>query len=347
LRLVKGKYSSDMLRQYKELKYATETERVWAEQDALRQEATAANWNARKEAVAERMGPEGVALWSQYNAAAKGAERDALKQQNPAVREAIMAGFNPAEYDQVIVLFGPEAWSTYYNTERPAYPEGAGEAELQQYYDALRQWNNANATDAEMRFWINGRPTTGDDWAYDFGDDWEEAKRIFGEEIFDIERASNSAADWKAWRNANPDAHMRLTGYKEWKKVGIEDAASRKELEAEMQYDAAGPRPLGSERRPVGAADWQVGMTTAEIPQLGGHANLQTLQVERHPSLHVADFARASNCSRVAPSCSHARRSLAGGMTIRHMRRSALASAWAPSRPGYHTDPSDRRCGVS
>jgi hypothetical protein len=270
-KLVQGRYSSDMIRQYKELKYATDVERAWAEQEALRQETTAANWNAKGAAVAERMGPEGAALWQQYHAAAKGPERDALKQQNPAVREAIMAGYNPTQYDQAITQFGPDAWTNYYSSERPQYPEGADEAALQQYYDALQAWNQAHPYDAEMRFWLNGRanlptPTTsGQDFAYDFGDDWQEAKAIFGEDIFDVERAANSAQNWAAWRNANPDGYMRLTGYKEWKKVAQEGATPIPEAPG-IAYQPGMPRPVGSERRPVGAADWQQGLTEVQPP---------------------------------------------------------------------------------
>ena len=270
-KLVQGRYSSDMIRQYKELKYATDVERAWAEQEALRQETTAANWNAKRGAVEERMGPEGVALWQQYHAAAKGPERDALKQQNPAVREAIMAGYNPAQYDQAITLFGPDAWTNYYSPERPQYPASADEAALQQYYDALKAWNQAHPYDAEMRFWLNGRPnlptptTSGQDFAYDFGDDWQEAKAIFGEDIFDVERAANSAENWAAWRNANPDAYMRLMGYKEWKKIAQEGAAPIPEAPG-IAYQPGMPRPVGSERRPVGAADWQQGLTEVQPP---------------------------------------------------------------------------------
>lgn len=257
-RMVQGRYSSDLLRQIKEMKYATDVEKNWAEREALRQEQSAANWNSKRGAVEERTGPEGVAAWQQYHDAAKGPERDAVKQGNPLVREVLMAGYNPNEYDQALTLFGPEAWQSFYDTARPKYPEGGDQAALQQYYDALKAWNQENPYDAEMRFWVNGRPVTGE-FAYDFGDDWEEAKRIFGDDIFEIDRISNTTNDWVNWRNANPDAYMRLTGYKEWRKVAIEG----REAEAEMQvaFDPNGPRPLGSERRPVGAADWDAGLT--------------------------------------------------------------------------------------
>ena len=202
-----------------------------------------------------------------------------------------MAGYNPSEYDQAITLFGPDAWQTYYSTERPQYPEGGDEATMQAYYDQLRQWNTANPRDAEMRMWLNGRATWGEklssrDQYYDFGDDWQEAKAIFGEDIFEIERASNTAPDFIAWRNANPDANMRLTGYKEWKKAagllpggadwleGIDLAVAggegRGAIPATMIPAATGPRPLGSERRPVGAGDWQAGL--GEVPPVPGVA---------------------------------------------------------------------------
>lgn len=283
VRLVQGRYSSDLLRQYQEMKYATDTERAWGEMEALRQEQSAANWKSKGAAVGERMGPEAQALWNEYHATPK-ENRQALKEGNPAVREVIMAGYNPNEYDQAVTLFGPDAWQTYYSPDRPQYPEGGDEATMQAYYDQLRQWNTANPRDAEMRMWLNGRATWGEklsshDGYYDFGDDWQEAKQIFGEDIFEIERASNTAPDFIAWRNANPEANMRLTGYKEWKKaagmlpggadwlepIDLAVTPGAQPTPATMMPSANGmPRPLGSERRPVGAGDWQAGL--GEVP---------------------------------------------------------------------------------
>lgn len=165
---------------------------------------------------------------------------------------------------------------------------------MQQYYDALQQWNQTHPRDAEMRFWLNGRATWGekqssrDSW-YDFGKDWKEAQQIFGPDIFDVERSANSAADFGAWRNANPDAYMRYTGYREWKKAAglLPDGADwlapvdlgvtpqQMNVPASMAPTAGDmPRPLGSDRRPIGASDWQQGVTDVQPVPVGGPSAL-------------------------------------------------------------------------
>ena len=258
--LVRGQYASELVRKYDDLSHAPDIERAWSDRTSLLDEAKAADINASNAAIAARFGEPMLTTVSAYYAA-----DDATKQtmrQDPALRAALIAGRYPDQYDQAATYFGPQVWTDYYSPDKPQYPTTTDPQSLETYYAAMDQWNLAHPADAEFRLWLNGLYTRGDTlpdgyyYPYDFGKDHAEAIRIFGPDIFAIEREKLAAADWNTWKRANPDKANLLYGYWNWQKEQRKrELAPQPSTSSTPSIDPAtytGPRPVGSNRQPIG-----------------------------------------------------------------------------------------------
>lgn len=197
---------------------------------------------AAQNRVAE-LGEEDLALWTSYFALDK-ADREEFRTANPRIRVLLLAGYNPEEYAAATELFGAEAWDLWASV--PAYADtDEARATRSAYYDANPQAKLLNA-------WLRGRPANydaesdGEDWQWNFGADYEEARELFGENIWDI--FGNYRTGWdKAQKRSYFDANPQLSDFFSWwygdsEGTGVRAAARR----SGPGYDSLGNRAYGS-----------------------------------------------------------------------------------------------------
>lgn len=197
---------------------------------------------AAQNRVAE-LGEEDQALWTSYFALEKG-DREEFRTANPRIRVLLLAGYNPDEYAAATELFGADAWDLWANV--PAYADtDEARAARSAYYDANPQAKLLNA-------WLRGRPANydaesdGEDWQWNFGADYEEARELFGENIWDI--FGNYRTGWdKAQKRSYFDANPQLSDFFAWwygdsEGTGVRAAARR----SGPGYDSLGNRAYGS-----------------------------------------------------------------------------------------------------
>lgn len=274
-KMVKDMYASELLRGY-ENRYAGDVEKAWSDRQSFVEEVQDAQYKLNDKNVLDRVGQQGSELLSQYYALPKGSEeRKQFKQANPIVQAAIMASFQPAEYDQFVQKFGPDAFAMIAGA--PQHPgDGASEAQLQDYYAQLdayaQQYPNAEAA----KLWLNGRRFGSAEGSDSYGAAYDEAVSIFGPNIFDIMNNVPQGKDaFVAWMKSSPEQYMLYTGYKEWKKEFSDQdkatmaMATTPEEEVTIPNAGAGegytgPRPVGSERQAIGSFDPYAGAGAAQ-----------------------------------------------------------------------------------
>ena len=265
-KMVKDMYSSELLRGY-ENRYAGDVEKAWSDRQSFVEEVQDAQYKLNDKNVLDRVGQQGSDLLSQYYALPKGSEeRKQFKAENPQVQAAIMASFQPAEYDEFIQKFGPDAFAMIANA--PQHPgDGASEAQLQQYYAQMAAFNQQYPNAEAAKLWMNGRRFGAAEGSDSYGAAYDEAVKIFGPNIFDIMANVPQGKDaFVAWMKNSPEEYMLYTGYKEWKKefadqdkatVGTQPTDQAEEVipNANAGQDYTGPRPVGSDRQPIGSFD--------------------------------------------------------------------------------------------
>ncbi len=162
--------------------------------------------------VANEFGTEGSATWTEYYALDDDA-RAAYKAAHPEIRAYTMAGYNPEEYAQAKELFGDEAWTEWANI--PAYADTPEAKAARAAY--LEEHPQAKLLSA----WLNGRPgnfdesQAGDDFAYNFGEDFAQAQEMFGEDIWSVWAGYSSAWD-KATKRAYHNQYPKLGEMMDW-----------------------------------------------------------------------------------------------------------------------------------
>ena len=275
-KMVKDMYSSELLRGY-ENRYAGDVEKAWSDRQSFVEEVEDAQRTYNAKNVEERVGAQGNDILSQYYALPKGEERKAFKQENPLVNQAILASYHPAEYDEFVKRFGPDAFAMV--SGGPKHPgDGATEAQLQQYYAAAdayaQQYPNAEAA----KLWLNGRRYGAAEGEDSYGVAYDEAVKIFGPNIFDILNSVPQGKDaYVAWLKANPEEYMLYTGYREWKNEYKEEDKATVGQQTTPEEEAiipnanagqgyTGPRPVGSERYPLGQFDPYATTPEQQIP---------------------------------------------------------------------------------
>jgi len=275
-KMVKDMYSSELLRGY-ENRYAGDVEKAWSDRQSFVEEVGDAERVLNTKNVVDRVGQQGSELLSQYYALPKGSEeRKQFKQENPLVQAAIMASFQPQEYDEFVKRFGPDAFAMV--SGGPKHPgDGATEAQLQQYYAAAdayaQQYPNAEAA----KLWLNGRRYGAAEGEDSYGAAYDEALKTFPG-IFDILNSVPQGKDaYVAWLKANPEEYMLYTGYREWKNEYKEEDKATQGQQTTPEEEAiipnanagqgyTGPRPVGSERQALGTFDPYAGYGPAEGP---------------------------------------------------------------------------------
>lgn len=264
--LLGGRYTANLLETY-EQRPMSPVEAAWDSRLTFAREITAQEWATRKQQVAHLVGPQAVALFEQYLSTPTGPERQALKESNPLYGAAIEAAFNPREYAQGVATWGP-AWYQI-ATGAPKHPgDGASEAQLQQYYNAMDAYRERNPLYDAIKLWYRGRPNAQvanlPDGAYipnDYGKDYQQAISIFGADIFALrqqrsEAYAKSKETGYAWDDAHQPELKRIKGYGVWYN---EEAKQPPTLAQEQQIVIPdvnayrGPRPVGTDLPPLGA----------------------------------------------------------------------------------------------
>lgn len=267
LKIVDGQYASELIRKYIELKYAPPEEKKWDDIISLAEEKTSYEWKQRGEYVKARLG-EGVAkLWSVYSQVPKEAKADYVNA-NPQLILARIAAFNPSGYDSAVRFFGQKHLDQYaqYKAGKPTYPgENATDAQLESYrakMDTLSaKYPDAHAVD----FWLNGRYH----WYFalegqrenvgGFGKDYEEALRLFGQDIFRAE-AAIPFDDGKKAIAIYYESHGggdRFRAFRAWKNEFQDQKPGENAPPLAMEQAFPSPtdlnaRPYGSGRGPIG-----------------------------------------------------------------------------------------------
>ena len=276
-KMVKDMYSSELLRGY-ENRYAGDVEKAWSDRQSFVEEVQDAERALNSQNVIERVGQQGADLLSQYYALPKGSEeRKQFKQENPLVQAAIMASYQPQEYDAFIQKFGPDAFTMIANA--PKHPgDGASEAQLQQYYAQLDAYSQQYPNAEAAKLWMNGRRFGAAEGSDSYGAAYDEAIKIFGPNIFDILNNVPQGKDaFVAWMKSNPEEYMLYTGYKEWKKEYSDQDKATVDTQTTPEEEAiipnanagqgyTGPRPVGSERQPLGQFDPYATTPAQQVP---------------------------------------------------------------------------------
>jgi len=155
--------------------------------------------------------PDFANLYDLYRGLTDNQKQD-WKVVNPMIRALHMVAYSPAEWQELENTFGKgvvEKWA-----QIPPYT-GVDSDDRSQYYHQYPKTFLANA-------WIKGRPEVYDEAAFDptkpfeynFGKDYEEAKKLFGPKIWDtveqyykipVYQKGAENLEWKAFKKAHPE----------------------------------------------------------------------------------------------------------------------------------------------
>jgi len=202
-------------------KYKTEAEKKRLDQ--IEQERAAKNaeyerkrgeFAARRASVADYFGEGGATMWDQYYALPKGEARKKFIQDNPVMRAINLYAYNKDEMKTATELFGDNALAQW--ALAPAY------ADTDEARKARSEYWDSNPNAFLFHSWLNGRPSSEDEsaqgeeeFSYNFGKDYAEAKVMFGEDIWTVvegyKRGWNSAM-----KRGYYDKYPQLTKFFEW-----------------------------------------------------------------------------------------------------------------------------------
>lgn len=266
--LIGGEYASELMR-LDSLRNVDPVEKDWSERQSFVEEVTDAEYRNRTKNVTDRLGAEGESFYSEYLSLPKGSEeRAAFKDENPVVDVALFAAIHAKEYDTFVKQFGEDALVPVFLDKKPSHPgDNASDAAMQSYYKALDAYNTKYPEAEEVRLWVNGRrfgPDAPDDR---YGKAWQEAKNIFGDDIFDVVNSFPSGgtkAQISAWYRQNGAKADLRSAYFAWKREHNEEDAKAtgdwpepfKPGNARAGEGYTGPRPVGTGFLPVGENRW-------------------------------------------------------------------------------------------
>ena len=181
-------------------------------------------WAERKAQVRAQFGDDVGTLYEQYLSLAKGDARKKFKAENPILRAVSLFTWHPEQYGEIEELFGEgaiEEWAympAWNGTEKANKARSA-------YYDEHPRAFLVNA-------WLYGRPSkdeseVDDDGAfeYNFGADFEEAKTLFGVDIWNVVSGYKRAWDKKT-KAAYYEAHPELSDFFDWWYGGMDQGTS-------------------------------------------------------------------------------------------------------------------------
>lgn len=273
-RLLQGQYASDLERRFRN-RFMSDVQYRWAEQVAFDKEVTAAEWEKRRNHVRASLGEDGALKFREYMDADE-ATREQLRKSDWQYSAANLAAFNPDEYRYAVTAWGPQWYKIYHDA--PDHPgDGASEAQMRAYYDALNAYQLQNPQHEAIRLWLNGRPNAGKRggerlqadgttiYERDFGEDMAELLAMYPG-VFESLNISNQAWDrynksgkqqaqapWNTvpnWDQIDRD----VTAYREWRSE-FADAprvlAALPEPPKPKVADYVGERPVGSGAQPI------------------------------------------------------------------------------------------------
>lgn len=283
-KLVGNQYASELIRM-DEVKFASPEEQDWSDRMEVVKELNDIQRKQAEDRIRTELGQNAASLYATYSAMEKGSEAKAqFKREHPEVAAAVMLAYNQKEYAEAQKLFGKDAWKVFFDPNYPQWPgDNPTEEQKAAYNKAMDAYNKANPQSEEIRLWVNGRKRpdgassgtvggpvslSGVDYHqqiaqtptyYDFGADWTEAKRIFGDNIFQTLRNFPQTDDKKVV-GQYLGAHPELYGYWEWRKELTEHPERAKDrgytwdVPSQTLRDAVEgqPRPLGSNAQPIG-----------------------------------------------------------------------------------------------
>lgn len=291
-KLTNNQYASELLRKYDKLKYADRVEKQWDQYGAFEKELDATVYAQQQENVRQRLGESAVRDYQVYQRV-KDENKAQYKDEHPAVALAMIAAYNPEAWDTAQQLFGQDAWTTYraYKDKQPKWPgDTASDAEKAAYNQAVAALRKQYPQAVELAFWVDGRYR----WWYGsgteqvmsevpgqvrqgkFGEDYEKAVSLFGDNIFEIVAAYPIGGTGKQ-KAQYYDRYPQYAAFQAWRQQysDIEDVKSIADLQtlALAQLPAAQPevnasippwwtqfaavteggvsRPLGSGREPI------------------------------------------------------------------------------------------------
>jgi len=266
--MVEKMYASELLRGY-DNRFAGAVEKAWDDRQSFVEEVEDAEWQYKEKAVVDRLGKRAYRLIQEYYALPKDSdERRQFKDAHPLLDRAFMASYHPEEYDKFVDLFGASAFDMV--AQKPAHPgDGATEDQLQSYYEQMNAYTKANPNAEAARLWLNGRRFGAAEGSDSYGKAYDEAVSIFGPNIFDILNSFPSGGTKEqraAWYRSHPKENMLRSGYMEWKKefqdkdkASVENDRTGTKDGSVSNADAGegytGPRPVGSNRQPIGSFD--------------------------------------------------------------------------------------------
>jgi hypothetical protein len=307
--LTKGKYAIELLHELY-LRDVSKTEQEWSKRNDLQNELTGAQMQGNVDNVKARLGDKVAALFDQYRQLPKdGDAREKFKAAHPELAMANIAAYDPDKYDQAIKQFGPNAWKVY--AGKPTYPgDNATEGQKAQYKTAMANYEAHNPQYGQIKLWVDGRPRkfepapAGMVSQRNYGQDYTEAVKIFGPNIFKVVANYPSGADKKTVA-LYYKAHPELSGYWQWYNEVKNQPPNYVAANAggAVNLDGyQGPRPIGSDRQPIGLAPgekppagWDVSALTSGQPTLasetgGGAASTTTKTAGDYIAASDADY---------------------------------------------------------
>ena len=194
-------------------------------------EANRVQWENRKADVYTTFGDDVGTLYEQYLNLPEGDARAQFKAQNPELRAVGLYTWNPEQYAYLAQTYSPEAIMVWART--PAWEDSEeGRARRSAYYDLHPEAFEINA-------WLYGRPgsageqdiTDDDTFSYNFGTDYDQAKQLFGDNIWSVVGGYKRGWD-KQTKSAYFDANPQLSGFFDWwyAKLPSSSTASRNEF---------------------------------------------------------------------------------------------------------------------
>lgn len=196
-------------------RYQTDKERSRVAEIEQERANNAAAWAGRRKRVADAWGEDGAKLWEQYYDLPKGEARQKFKEQHPELKAMNILAYNPEEYAAASKLFGEDAWALW--VAQPAY------ADTEEAKAARRAYQDKYPQVRLLSAWLYGRPADNlegaDDgeigFQYNFGADYEEAKKLFGDGIWDLFKSYSSG--WsKAQKREFFDQHPEYSDFLTW-----------------------------------------------------------------------------------------------------------------------------------
>jgi hypothetical protein len=266
VKMVRGQYAVELAQRWGN-QYATDLQRAW-EDTAILQGEMDAQWYAERDTrIQTEFGDKNLALWKQYGDLPKDSEeKKAFGRENPIVYRMNAYAYSPEAYESVEETFG-ETWQPVYDNYPDFPPAGSSDEAWKKFYDSERAYLKANPEAQALKLYVDGRwapKGTPPEYRGSYGEDYQEAINLFGEDIFDVMRSvpDPNVAGWDAFYDYH-EKHPEISQFKEWQKETQDMSIAEYQrlyppeeegtgLPEADPYTYTGDRPVGSGRQPLG-----------------------------------------------------------------------------------------------